>query len=136
MGEGMHMRSVPLAPSTTTARLQGEGMHMRSGSLALATVLTGLGGEGMHMRSGSLGPANGGHWWRGEGMHMRSGPACSVARRKRNRRVKVVCKLGGMHMRPELPINANILGYLLLHQALISSYVHPATVRVLMQPLR
>jgi hypothetical protein len=111
----MHMRSGPQALSTTLARLQGEGMHMRSGSLALATVLTWSQGEGMHMRSGSL--------------------ALAIARWKRNKRLDIVRKLGGMHMRPELPIKANI-GYLLINLVLISSSMYPATVRVLMQPLR
>jgi hypothetical protein len=39
-------------------------------------------------------------------------------------------------MRPELPINANIIGYLVFILMLISSCFHPTTVRVLMQPLR
>ena len=37
-------------------------------------------------------------------------------------------------MRPELPINAHIIYLLIL--ALISSRLHPTTLRVLMQPLR
>ena len=54
-------------------------------------------------------------------MHMRSGPTNMFARRKRNRRVKIVRRLGGMHMRPELPINANIF-YLRFNLELLFSF--------------
>ena len=39
-------------------------------------------------------------------------------------------------MRPELPINAHIVGYLSFNRVVISSSLYPAIVRVLMQPLQ